>query len=171
MDYLPWLTSGRLFWLNPITWGEHLTSQILLVAAWLLVTYVCPLCQVDELVLVFYGLSSIRSWCNFKERVWNSRIKLRCIASGEWKSAGIHSRNLILGIKCLRYKVNHVKRNVSVQVVSKSDFKSSGPRCFPGRTWFLILIKGTKRQGGFKIFLCGLWDGLSVFGSSVSCWK
>ena len=31
------------------------------------------------------------------------------------------------------FYVNHIKGNASGQMVSKSDFKSSGPRSFPGR--------------------------------------
>ena len=84
-----WLISGKLLRLNLIAQGEYLTSQLSSVAAWLLVTYVCAVCLVGELVLVFYGLSSMRSWCNFKEWVWNSRSKLYCIAWGEWKASRV----------------------------------------------------------------------------------
>ena len=41
--------------LNPGVRGEHLTSQLSWVAAWLLVTHACPVYLVDELVLVFYA--------------------------------------------------------------------------------------------------------------------
>ena len=41
-----------LLWLNPGVQGEHLTSQLPWVATLLLVTRVCPVYLVDELVLV-----------------------------------------------------------------------------------------------------------------------
>ena len=41
--------------LNPRAWGKHLTSQLSWITAWLLVTRVCPVHLVDELVLVFYA--------------------------------------------------------------------------------------------------------------------
>ena len=44
----------RLLWLNPGARGEHLTSEISWVTAWLLITSVCPVYFVDGLVLVFF---------------------------------------------------------------------------------------------------------------------
>ena len=64
----------------------------------LLVTRVCPVYLVDKLVLVFYGFSSMGSWCYFRKWVWNSRTKLCCMFQGSDMSAGFHSRNLIFGI-------------------------------------------------------------------------
>ena len=49
-----------LLWLNPWKQGEHLTSQLSQVAAWVLVTRVCPVYLVDELVLVFLVL--LKEW-------------------------------------------------------------------------------------------------------------
>ena len=48
------LSLCRLLWLNPGARGEHLTSQLSWITAWLLVTRVCPVYLADELVLVFY---------------------------------------------------------------------------------------------------------------------
>ena len=48
MGYPPWLMSHWLLWLNPGLRGEHLTSQLSWVAAWLLVTRVCPVYLVKE---------------------------------------------------------------------------------------------------------------------------
>ena len=56
MGYLTWLISCRLLRLNFGTRGEHLTSQPSWTAAWLLVTRTCPVCLVNELVLVFCTL-------------------------------------------------------------------------------------------------------------------
>ena len=36
-------------------------------------------------------------------------------------------------IRYIMSYVNHITRNVSGLMVSKSDFKSSGPRSFPGK--------------------------------------
>ena len=52
MGYLPWLMSYRLLRLNLGAGGEHLTSQLSWIAAWLLVTRVCPVYLVDELALL-----------------------------------------------------------------------------------------------------------------------
>ena len=46
-------------------------------------------------------------------------------------SVVFHFRNLLLGIKC--FMLITLKGNASGQMVSKSGFKSSGPRSFPGR--------------------------------------
>ena len=91
--YLPWLISCRLLWLNAGVQGEHLASQLSWAAAWLLVTHACPVHLVDELFLVFYGFSSMGSWCYFKKLIWNSRTKLCCIFQESEMSAGFHSRN------------------------------------------------------------------------------
>ena len=48
MGYLPWLMSCWLLRLNPGARGELLTSQLSWVAAWLLVTRVCPVYLVKE---------------------------------------------------------------------------------------------------------------------------
>ena len=58
--YLPWW----LLRLNPGAWGEHLTSQFLWVAAWLLVIRVCPFYWVEEelVLLVSYVLLWF-GWC------------------------------------------------------------------------------------------------------------
>ena len=54
MGYLPRLISCRLLRLNLEVRGEHLTSQLSWIAAvWLLITRVCTVYIVDELVLVF----------------------------------------------------------------------------------------------------------------------
>ena len=53
MGYLPWLISYRLLQLNPRARGEHLTHQLSWIAAWLLVTRVCPVYLVDQLALLF----------------------------------------------------------------------------------------------------------------------
>ena len=42
-------------WPNLTAWGEYLTSQVSWVTAWVLVTRVCPVHLVDELVLMFYA--------------------------------------------------------------------------------------------------------------------
>ena len=48
--------SCRLLWLNSGARGEHLTSQLSWVVAWLLVTHVCPVYLADDLVLIIpYG--------------------------------------------------------------------------------------------------------------------
>ena len=52
MGYLPWLISYRLLQLNPRARGEHLTHQLSWIAAWLLVTRVCPVYLVDQLALI-----------------------------------------------------------------------------------------------------------------------
>ena len=48
MGYLPWLISYWLLWLNPRAQREHLTIQLSWVAAWLIVTRVCPVYLVKE---------------------------------------------------------------------------------------------------------------------------
>ena len=98
------LSLCRLLWLNPGSRREHLSSQLSRVTFWLLVTCVCCVYQVGELVLVFYDplwlgqmvvlltffthdeydFSSMESWCYIREWLRNLRTKLCCIASGEW---------------------------------------------------------------------------------------
>ena len=87
MGYFPWLILCKLLWLNTRVQGEHLTSLLSWAAAWLLVTYVCPVYLVDELVLMFYGFSSMESWRYFG-------TKLCCILQGSETSAGFLSRNV-----------------------------------------------------------------------------
>ena len=81
---------------------EHLTSQLSLVAAWLRVTHICPICLVDELVYVFYGLRSMGSWCNFREWYGIQGQNYVSLLQGSEKSAGFHSRNLIWDIQGFR---------------------------------------------------------------------
>ena len=78
MGFLPCLISCRLLQLNAGAQGEHL-SQLSWAAAQLLITHVGPMFLVDKLVLLFYGFSSLGSWCNFRKLVWNSRTKLCCM--------------------------------------------------------------------------------------------
>ena len=67
MGYLPWLKSCWLLQLNHGAWGEDLTSQLSWVAAWLLVTGVCPVCLVDELALLTFFLHG--EWFYFYGRI------------------------------------------------------------------------------------------------------
>ena len=48
MGYSPWLLSCWLLRLNAWAWGEHLTSQLSWVVAWLLVKPICPIYLVKE---------------------------------------------------------------------------------------------------------------------------
>ena len=70
MEYLPWIMSSWLLRLNPEVRGEHLTSQLSWVAAWLLVTPVCSSNLVKELSYirgVYYSLGE--RWTGKGERV------------------------------------------------------------------------------------------------------
>ena len=63
---------SRLLRLNPGAWGEYLTSQLLWVAAWLLVTRICHVYLLDELDLVFVFLvflKEVRTLHRCKPRV------------------------------------------------------------------------------------------------------
>ena len=105
------LSLCRLLWLNLGVQGEHLTSQLSWVTAWLLGTRVSPVYLADELVVVFYAsfwLSKmvvlltffvhgeydsrpVRSWCYTREWVWG---KTCCITSGGWNNSRISLQEL-----------------------------------------------------------------------------
>ena len=56
---LGWILTCRLLWLNLRGWGEHLTSQLIWVAAWLLAT--CLSCMPSRWV------SPLCSWCYWRK--------------------------------------------------------------------------------------------------------
>ena len=103
-----------LLGLNPGVWGEHLTSQFSWVAVWLLVTGVCHVYLIEELIVSpcvlcphkivlmhnggsvdvsflhgDFGYSSVGSYCYSREWFWNSKTEICCMAPGKWNTSRV----------------------------------------------------------------------------------